>query len=145
MGGSWRWALVSPDGEAPSQMVVVSAAVNLPLQHKVQKFSSVTGSPGWSQKRALGAVVAQWVSSSSSSSSSSLLHPCGHETELLLHNNNGNLSSMPIVYIIHSIQLCLLVGVGLVIKRSRVQLPRAAWLHNYWFVSCSHLRTSVTR
>jgi len=50
----WRWALVSPDGVAPSQMVVVSASVNhinLPLHHKVQKFSSGTGSPGWSRKK----------------------------------------------------------------------------------------------
>jgi len=45
--------LVSPDGVAPSQMVGVSASVNLPLHHKVQKFSSGTGSPGWSQKRAV--------------------------------------------------------------------------------------------
>jgi len=28
----------------------VSASVNLPLLHKVQKFSFGTGSPGWSQK-----------------------------------------------------------------------------------------------
>jgi len=38
MGGWWRWALVSPDGVAPSRMVSVSASVNLPLHHKVQKF-----------------------------------------------------------------------------------------------------------
>jgi len=37
------WVLVSPDG--------VSASVNLPLHHKVQKFSSGTGSPGWSRKK----------------------------------------------------------------------------------------------
>jgi len=43
MGGWWRWALVSPDEVAPSQMVSVSASVNLPLHHKVQKFSSGTG------------------------------------------------------------------------------------------------------
>ena len=42
--------LVSPDGVAPSQMVGVSASVNLPLQHKVQKFSSGTGSPGSRKK-----------------------------------------------------------------------------------------------
>jgi len=29
-GGWWRWALVSPDGVAPSRMVGVSASVNLP-------------------------------------------------------------------------------------------------------------------
>ena len=31
----WRWALISPDGVAPSRMVSVSASVNLPLHHKV--------------------------------------------------------------------------------------------------------------
>ena len=52
-GGWWRRALVSPDGVAPSRMVSVSASVNLPLHRKVQKFSSGTGSPGWSRKRAV--------------------------------------------------------------------------------------------
>jgi len=51
MGGWWRWALVSLEGVARSQMVSVSASVNLPLHHKVQKFSSGTGSPGWSRKK----------------------------------------------------------------------------------------------
>jgi len=32
------WAPVSPDGVAPSLMVGVSASVDLPLHHKVQKF-----------------------------------------------------------------------------------------------------------
>jgi len=36
--GWWRWALASPDGVAPSWMVCVSASVNLPLRHKVQKL-----------------------------------------------------------------------------------------------------------
>ena len=46
-GGWWRWALVtSLDGVAPIGMVGVSASVNLLLHHKVQKFSSGTGSPG---------------------------------------------------------------------------------------------------
>jgi len=57
MGGWWRWALLSPDGVAPSRMVGVSASVNLPLHHKVQKFSSGTGSPGWSQKKGRKTVV----------------------------------------------------------------------------------------
>jgi len=35
----------------------VSASVNLPLHHKVQKFSSGTGSPGWSRKKGLKTVV----------------------------------------------------------------------------------------
>jgi len=50
MGELWRWARVNPDGVAPSRMVGVSASVNLPLHHKVKKFSSGTGSPGWSRK-----------------------------------------------------------------------------------------------
>jgi len=56
MGRWWRWVL-SPDGVAPSQMVSVSASVNLPLHHEVQKFSSRTGSPGWSQKKGHKTVV----------------------------------------------------------------------------------------
>jgi len=56
-GGWWRWALVSPDGVAPSQMGGVSASVNLPLHHKVQKFSLGTSSPGWSRKKCRKTVV----------------------------------------------------------------------------------------
>jgi len=53
MGGWWRWAVGSLDGVVPSRMVGVSASVNHPLHHKVQKFSSGTNSPGWSRKRAV--------------------------------------------------------------------------------------------
>jgi len=35
----------------------VSASVNLSLHHKVQKFSSSTGSPGWSRKKGRKTVV----------------------------------------------------------------------------------------
>jgi len=38
-------------------MVNVSACVNLPLHHKVQKFSSGTGSLGWSRKKGRKTVV----------------------------------------------------------------------------------------
>jgi len=58
--GQWRWALISPDGVAPSQMVGMSASVNPPLHHKVQKFSSGTGSPGWSRKKGHKTVVVWW-------------------------------------------------------------------------------------
>jgi len=61
MGGWWRWALVSPDGVAPSWMVGVSASVNLRLHHKVQKFSSGIGSPGWSRKKCRKMVVCMCV------------------------------------------------------------------------------------
>ena len=57
MGGWWRWALASPDGVTPIRMVGVSASVNLPLHHKVQKFSSGTGSTGWSLKKGCKMVV----------------------------------------------------------------------------------------
>ena len=56
-GGWWRWALVSPGGVAPSWIVGVSASVNLPVHQKVQKFSSGTGSPGWSRKKGHKTVV----------------------------------------------------------------------------------------
>jgi len=39
----------------------MSASVNLPLHHKVQKFSSVTGSPGWSRKKGRKMVVCVYV------------------------------------------------------------------------------------
>jgi len=61
-GGWWRWALVSLDGVAPSRMVGVSVSVNLPLHHKVQKFSSGTGSPGWPRKKGHKIVVCVYVS-----------------------------------------------------------------------------------
>ena len=57
MEGWWGWALVSSDGVAPSRMVSLSASVNLPLHHKVQKFSSGTGLPGWSRKKGRTKVV----------------------------------------------------------------------------------------
>ena len=49
--------MVSRDGVAPSRMVGVSASVNLPLHHKVQNYSSGTGSPGWSRKKGHKTVV----------------------------------------------------------------------------------------
>jgi len=42
-------------------MVGVSASVNLPLHHKVQKFSSGTGSPGWSRKKGRKTVVISYI------------------------------------------------------------------------------------
>jgi len=58
--GWWAWALVSPDGVAPIWMVGVPTSVSLPLRHKVQKFSSGTGSPGWSRKKGRKMVVVVW-------------------------------------------------------------------------------------
>jgi len=49
--------LISPDGVVPSRMVGVFASVNLPLHHKVQKFSSGTDSPGWFRKKGRKTVV----------------------------------------------------------------------------------------
>jgi len=49
--------LVSLDGVAPSRMVGVSASVNLPLNHNIQKFSSGIGSPGLSRKKSGKTVV----------------------------------------------------------------------------------------
>jgi len=52
---------VGPDGVAPSRIVGVSASINLPLHHKVQRFSSGTGSPGWSRKKGCKKVVCACV------------------------------------------------------------------------------------
>ena len=57
-------ALLSPDGVAPSRMVGVSASVNFPLNDKDQRFSSGTGSPGWSRKKGRKTVVVVWWFSS---------------------------------------------------------------------------------
>ena len=46
-------ALVSPDGVAPSQMVGVSASVNLPLHHKVQSSLLAPAHPDGPGKRAV--------------------------------------------------------------------------------------------
>jgi len=56
-GVTWWWALDAPDGVVPSRMVGVSASVNLPLHHKVQKFSSGTGSPRWTRKKGCKTIV----------------------------------------------------------------------------------------
>jgi len=58
--GWWRWALVSPDDVAPIRIVCVFASINLPLHHKVHKFTSGTGSPGWSRKKGRKTVVVWW-------------------------------------------------------------------------------------
>jgi len=47
-GGGWHWLV---------RMEWSAASVNLPLHHKVQKFSSGTGSPGWSPKRGRKTIV----------------------------------------------------------------------------------------
>jgi len=49
--------VVSPDEVVLSHIVGVSASVNLSLHHKVQKFSSGTGSPRWSRKKGRKTVV----------------------------------------------------------------------------------------
>jgi len=58
-GGMVELALIRMEWR-PARMVGVSAAVNLPVHHKVQKFSSCTGSPGWSGKKGPKTVVVWW-------------------------------------------------------------------------------------
>jgi len=83
-GGWWRWALVGPDGVAPSRIVSVSASVNLPLHHKVQKLSSGTGSPGCSRKKGRKMVVcgggAVWLSGSALIFTNTLSETVKHTT-----------------------------------------------------------------
>jgi len=73
LGGWWRWALISLNRDAPSRTLSVSASVNLPLHHEVQKFSSGIGSPGWSRKRA---VKQLWCVSSTTSKIINLIKLC---------------------------------------------------------------------
>jgi len=51
--GAWVLLLCQHKPPFPQIDIIgaVSASVNLPLQHKVQKFSSGTGSPRWSRKK----------------------------------------------------------------------------------------------
>jgi len=44
--GWWRWALVSPDGVAPSRWSVCLPLLTFPCTMKSRSFSSGTGSPG---------------------------------------------------------------------------------------------------
>jgi len=55
--GRWRWALLSPVGVVPSQMVNVSASVNLPLYLYIQKFCLSPAHPGGPGK---GAIKRLW-------------------------------------------------------------------------------------
>jgi len=57
MGGWWRWALVGPDGVAPSRMVGVSASVNRPLHHKSRSSLLAPAHPRGPGKRAVKMVV----------------------------------------------------------------------------------------
>ena len=66
-------ALVSSNGVAHNRIVCLFASVNLPLHHEVQKFSSGTGSTGWSRKKGCKMVVVKTVVVSLSSSSHFLL------------------------------------------------------------------------
>jgi len=91
--------MVSPGGVAPSRIVCVSASVNLPLHHKVQKFSSGTGSPGWSQKKGRKTVVVVVVLQviltvddfslySNNVSSFRVAHIFFHDRSLVLYHNH---------------------------------------------------------
>ena len=58
-GGGGHWLIRI--GVAPSWTVIVSACVHLPLQHKVQKFSSGTGTPRWLGRKGCKTVVVMVV------------------------------------------------------------------------------------
>ena len=50
----------SPFGVVPSRIGRCVCLCYLPLHHKVQKFFSGTGSPGWSRKKGRKTVVVVW-------------------------------------------------------------------------------------
>ena len=90
-GGWWRWARVSSDRVAPSWMVSVSASVNLPLHHNAQKFSSGTGSPGWSRERGRKTVLVMVVAGALSEAESGrrVVRPTTTEAEQLRVHEAG--------------------------------------------------------
>jgi len=92
--GATPSGLVSPDGVAPSWMVGVSASVNLPLHHKVQKFSSGTSSPGWSRKNGRKMVVVVVVQLTNTRSNESFNFP----TSWLEDNNKYKLDGLQCVW-----------------------------------------------
>jgi len=55
-GGGGHW-LVRMEWCPAGWSVSLPLSVNLPLHHKVQKFSSGTGSPGWSRKKSRKTVM----------------------------------------------------------------------------------------
>ena len=91
-------------------MVSVSASINLPLHHKVQKFSSGTGSPGWSRKKGRKTVVVEscyresYVAISEQlyvdcRSESTFLEARGGKGQNTLHRQRGKYES--ILYTVH--------------------------------------------
>ena len=83
----------------------MSAIVNLPLHHKVQKFSSGTGSPGWSRKKGretvvLGGNVAQYNHRTRTRMTISTVHTSAmprwcaecHSSSSILHSATVNLA-----------------------------------------------------
>jgi len=67
----------------------VSASVNLPLHHKVQKFSSGTVSPGWSRKRGRETVVVVAGALSEAESGRRIVRPTTTEAEQLRVHEAG--------------------------------------------------------
>ena len=60
MGGWWRWALVSPDGVAPSRMVYVSASVNFPFTIKSTSSLLAPAHLGGPGRKGCKTVVVVW-------------------------------------------------------------------------------------
>ena len=81
MEGWWRLVPVGLDVVAPSRMIGVSASVSHPLQHKVQKFYSGTGSPGRSRKNSSKTVVVWYVKLNP--------HPLFSVTSLILYHKTN--------------------------------------------------------
>ena len=88
-----------------SLLFSVSASVDLPLHHKVQKFSSGTGSPGWSRKKGRKMVVL-WYFLENVNSRSRSLYAIAHPS-VVCHPSVICLSSVTLV---HPIQAVVIFG-----------------------------------
>ena len=142
-GGWWRWALVSPDGVAPSRIVSVSASVILPLHHKVQKFSSGTGSPRWSRKKGHETVVVAFYYKHTKHvlkniTWSQLNHPTltKRSTVCTRQELGREHSILQYVTITHDVyQVCHSVGHGVVLMKHRSE--------SHWTVLLGYLTIST--
>ena len=90
----------------------MSAFVNLPLHHKVPKFFSGIGSPGWSRKRA---VKWLWCGEVSKLTWDKLGCVCVHTLPFVSVLNSN--SCLLYIWIYHIVLLCSVWALGVVVLR----------------------------
>jgi len=119
----------------------VSASVSLPLHHKVEKFSSGTGSPGWSRKKGHKTVVV-------SDFLLSLLWNKDHKTSvfvvtvLFLLRLLGGVDDFEVFFTPHE-QLLAPIGVIFLFWRSWLFMRFNLWMHFFLNFQCPPIGKTV--